>query len=159
MFGETFGQVKAFESEGERIKSLQDPGKKMSKSGDDGIALSDGPDLVLKKIKKAVTDSEKVVKYDPAEKPAKSNLLTIYHLLSGKSLDSLQAEYQGKTYDEFKKDLAEVVIDFLKPLQKRYAEFSADPGRVENILIRSEENARTIAAATMAEVKAKLGLN
>src|SRR3989338_8887268 len=85
MFDETFGPVKAQMTEGARIMSLQDPKKKMSKTGDEGIALSDNPDIIRSKIKKAVTDSGKEVIFNPDIKPAISNLITIYHLLYGKS--------------------------------------------------------------------------
>ncbi|OHA43991.1 MAG: tryptophan--tRNA ligase, partial [Candidatus Taylorbacteria bacterium RIFCSPLOWO2_12_FULL_44_15c] len=106
MFGQTFEPVKAHLAEGARIMSLQDPTKKMSKTGDEGIALSDDPDTIRAKIKKAVTDSGKEVKYDEKSKPAISNLLTIYHLLSGKEIKTLEKEYDGKSYVDFKNDLA-----------------------------------------------------
>src|SRR3990167_4978404 len=102
MFGQTFDPVKAHLAEGARIMSLQEPTKKMSKTGDDGIALSDAPDVIREKIKKAVTDSGKEIIYDPEKKPAVSNLLTIHHLLSGKAIKSIENEYFGKSYSEFK---------------------------------------------------------
>ena len=90
LFGETFESVKSFKSEGERIKSLQDPSKKMSKTGDEGIALLDSPDIIREKIKKATTDSGKEIKFDEKEKPGVSNLLTIYSLLSEGSIKEIE---------------------------------------------------------------------
>src|SRR3989344_2838963 len=158
MFGETFEPVKPHLAEGARIMSLQDPTKKMSKTGDEGIALSDDPDTVRIKIKKAVTDSGKEIKYDEKEKPAISNLLTVYHLLSGKEIKTLEKEYDGKSYVEFKNDLAEVVVNFLKPFQEKRKEFEKNPREVLNILEASEEKSRQLANETLTEIKRKMGL-
>src|SRR3989344_2488722 len=163
MFGQTFEPVKAHLAEGARIMSLQDPTKKMSKTGDEGIALSDDPDTIRAKIKKAVTDSGKEVKYDEKEKPAISNLLTIYHLLSGltgqvKEIKTLEKEYDGKSYVDFKNDLAEVVVNFLKPFQEKRKEFEKDPDKVLEILTKSEEKARILASSTLQAVKERMGL-
>ncbi len=158
MFGKTFDPVKPHLTEGARIMSLQDPIKKMSKTGDEGIALSDSPDAIRAKIKKAVTDSGKEIKFDEEKKPAISNLLTIYSLLAGREIKDIEKDYAGKTYSEFKNDLGEVVVGFLKPFQAKRAELLKDMTYVEDILSESEERARTIAAETMAEVKEKMGL-
>ena len=158
MFGQTFEPVKAHLAEGARIMSLQDPSKKMSKTGDEGIALSDDPDTIRAKIKKAVTDSGKEVKYDEKSKPAISNLLTIYHLLSGKEIKTLEKEYDGKSYVDFKNDLAEVVVNFLKPFQEKRKEFEKDPDKVLEILTKSEEKARILASSTLQAVKERMGL-
>ena len=158
MFGQTFEPVKAHLAEGARIMSLQDPTKKMSKTGDEGIALSDDPDTIRAKIKKAVTDSGKEVKYDEKSKPAISNLLTIYHLLSGKEIKTLEKEYDGKSYVDFKNDLAEVVVNFLKPFQEKRKEFEKDPDKVLEILTKSEEKARILASSTLQAVKERMGL-
>lgn len=158
MFGETFGSVKPAKSEGERIRSLQNPAKKMSKSGDEGIALTDDPNTVREKIKKAVTDSGKEIKFDPENKPAISNLLTIHGLLSGREIKDIEKEYGGKSYVEFKSGLAEVVVDFLKPFQEKRAEFEKNPDYVEKILAQSEEKAKEITKETLKEVKQKMGL-
>ncbi len=158
MFGETFKTVKPYITEGARIMSLQDPKKKMSKTGDEGIALTDSPDLIREKIKKAVTDSGKDIKFDPEKKPAIANLLTIYHLLGNKEIKDIESDYEGKTYSEFKSDLAEVVVNFLKPFQKKYEEISNDPTYVKDILLESEEKAREISNKTLTEVKTKMGL-
>ena len=158
MFGQTFAPVKILKTEGERIRSLQNPAKKMSKSGDEGIGLIDSPDEVAAKIKKAVTDSGSEIKYDPEKKPAISNLLTIYHLLSGRTLENLQSQYAGKSYVDFKNDLAEVVIEFLKPIRGKYNQLQNDLTQVEQILTKSEEKAKVTAADTLREVKQKAGL-
>lgn len=158
MFGETFPAVRPHLTAGARIMSLQDPLKKMSKTGDEGIALTDDPETVQEKIKKAVTDSGKEIVFDEKKKPAISNLLTIYSLLSGKEIKSLEKEYQGKSYVEFKNDLAEAVIAFLKPFQEKRQEFAASPDQVERILTESEEKARSLANHTLREVKEKVGI-
>ena len=158
LFGETFQAVKPHLTEGARIMSLQDPIKKMSKTGDEGIALSDAPDVVREKIKKAVTDSGKEIKFDEDKKPAISNLLTIYQLLSGRAVEEIEKDYESKTYADFKNDLAEVVVNFLKPFQKKYSELKNNMDYVEKVLTQSEERARTIATGTLKEIKEKMGL-
>ncbi len=158
MFGETFEAVKITKTEGERIKSLQDPNRKMSKSGDEGIALTDSPDVINEKIKKAVTDSGKEIVFDLEKKPAISNLLTIYHLLSQDSIKEIEEKYEGKSYVEFKNDLAEVVVEFLKPFQERRQKLENDLSYVTSILIESENKAQEIAHKTLEEVKTKMGL-
>ena len=158
MFGETFEQVKPHLAEGARIMSLQDPTKKMSKTGDEGIALSDSPDTIREKIKKAVTDSGKEIIFDENSKPAISNLLTIYRLLSGKEIKEIEKTYNGKTYVELKHDLAEVVVEFLKPFQEKYNELKNNLGYVESVLKKSEEKARVLANTTLEEIKEKIGL-
>ncbi len=158
LFGEVFTVVKPYITEGSHILSLQDPTKKMSKTGDEGIALSDDPDVIRDKIKRAVTDSGKEIKYDPENKSAISNLLTIYSLLSDREINKIEGEYEGKSYVEFKNDLAEVIINFLKPLQERYREFSSNMDSVETILSEAEEKARVLAVQTLREVKNRMGL-
>jgi len=158
MFGETFEPVKVHLSEGSRIMSLKDPAQKMSKTNDEGIALSDNPDVVRDKIKGATTDSGKEIVFDENKKPAISNLLNIYHLLSGKEIKEIEKMYKGKDYVEFKNDLAEVIVDFLKPFQKKYKELASDMHYVEKILTKSEEKAQNIARSTLKEVKEKIGI-
>ena len=158
VFGEIFPNVKAHMAEGARIMSLQDPLKKMSKTGDDGIALSDDPDTIRAKFKKATTDSGKEIRFDEKNKPGISNLLTIYSLLSGKSIKDTEKDYEGKGYVEFKNDLAEVTVGFLKPFQDKRKEFEKDSEHVIQILERSEERARKLAQKTLDEVKEKMGL-
>lgn len=158
MFGETFEPVKPHLAEGARIMSLKDPSKKMSKTGDEGIALVDSPDTIREKIKGAVTDSGEEIKFDENKKPAISNLLTIYRLLSGKEIKEIEKMYEGKSYIDFKNDLAEVIIKFLKSFQEKYKELSQNIDYVEKILTKSEEKAKNIASNTLKEVKEKLGV-
>jgi len=158
LFGETFPKVKPHTETGARIMSLQDPTKKMSKTGDDGIALSDDPDTVRGKIKRAVTDSSGEIKYDEQAKPAVSNLLTIFSTLSDRGIGELEQEYNGEGYAKFKSDLAEVVVGFLEPLQARRAELAANPDEVTRILRDSEEKARLIASTTLTDVRGRMGL-
>jgi tryptophanyl-tRNA synthetase len=143
--------------EAARIMRLDDLTKKMSKSAASEygyIALTDSADMIRKKIKKAVTDSGSEIIYSDA-KPALKNLINIYTLLSGKSIEEIQAMYQGKGYGDFKADLAEVVVGFLVPFQERLAAISDD--EVLAILRAGAEKARVIAAAKLAEVKEKVG--
>lgn len=158
LFGETFAPIKPFMAEGARIMSLQHPDQKMSKTGDEGIALSDSADIIREKIKKAATDSGKEIKFDEKEKAGISNLLTIYSLLSGTAISDLESQYSGKSYVEFKNDLAEVVVNFLKPHQEKYNDLRANPDKVLKILEQSEYKARDIAQNNLNEIKQKMGL-
>ena len=158
MFGVTFEPVKMYRKEGARIMSLKDPSKKMSKTGDEGIALSDEPDVIREKIKKAITDSGSAIDFDAKNRPALNNLLTIYHLLSNQTTEQITNEFQGKQYSDFKPRLAEVIVEFLKPFQSRRASLASDMGAVQTILQKSEEQASIIAQTTLSEVKQKMGL-
>lgn len=159
MFGDTFSPVKGIViGTGARIMSLTNPLKKMSKTGDESIALSDLPAVIREKIKKAVTDSGREIKYDLKKKPAISNLLTIYHLFSRKSIKDLEKKYKNKGYAEFKKDLAEVIIKELKPFQEKRKKLEKNPQLVKKILAEGEKKAQKIAKETMKEVKKKMGL-
>ena len=167
-FGETFADPEPFIiKEGKRIMGLDDPAKKMSKSAENPnnyIALLDSPEIIREKIKVAVTDSGNKIKYDAENKPAISNLLLIYSLFSGlpadrqgKSIPILEKEYAGKNYFAFKKDLAEVIIEGLSPIQKKYQELSANPDYVKNVLRAGAEKAKAIASQTIKEVRVKIG--
>ncbi len=160
MFGQTFEPVKAHLAPGTRIMSLQDPTKKMSKTGDEGIALSDEPDIIRTKIKKATTDSGKEIIFDEKTKPGIANLMTIYALLDTgtKNLKQIETMYEGKSYTEFKSDLAEVVVNFLKPFQEKYAELKQNPDHVMSLLTKSEEKAKILASTTLKEIKERMGL-
>jgi tryptophanyl-tRNA synthetase len=158
VFGNTFEPVKPYVAPGSHILSLSDPTKKMSKTGDDGIALTDSPDEVVKKVKKATTDSGKEISYNPSEKPGVSNLLTIESVITGKSIDQVVEKYTTHNYVDFKLGVADVIVEFLKPFQERRKKFEDDPDRVEAILQESEEKAFFIAEKTMSEVRKKMGL-
>jgi tryptophanyl-tRNA synthetase len=164
--GDIFPNVKPHIAEGARIMSLQNPASKMSKTPSTGsgqaadsyIALTDDADTIRAKFKRAVTDSDTEIKFDEIEKPAISNLLTIYRLLSAKSIGEMEKEYAGKGYSAFKADLAEIVIGFLVPLQERRAHYAADPAAVEKILTNSENKAKSIAEETLTIVRERMGL-
>ncbi|RJQ31014.1 tryptophan--tRNA ligase [Candidatus Parcubacteria bacterium] len=147
------------QEETKKILSLQNPEKKMSKSHEEKsrISLLDSPDMIRSKFKVAVTDSETEIGFDEENKPAISNLLTIYSLFSGRSIAELEKEYEGKNYAVFKKDLAEVAVESLSPFHEKYKELEADPERVKSILRNGAQKAREIAAKTMAEVQEKVG--
>lgn len=153
-----FPEVKPLLTKASRIMSLQGSSKKMSKTGDEGIFLSDSPDEIRRKIKSAVTDSGKEIKFDEEKKPAVSNLLIIYSELSGSPIKEIEKKFDGKNYAEFKKDLAEVIIDALEPFRKKRAELEKNPEYVKEVLTRGRENAILIAEKNLGEVKQKIGL-
>jgi len=158
-FGKTFPEPKALLSKfGARIMALNNPEQKMSKTGDESIMLNDSADAIRQKIKTAVTDSGREIKYDEKNKPAISNLLTIYHLFSNKPINEIEKKYRGKGYAEFKKDLAEVVVKGLKSFQETRKKYAKNPRLVEKILAEGEKKARKIASKTINEVKTKMGL-
>jgi len=144
---------------GARIMSLDDASKKMSKSNPNPgsfIALLDPPDVVRKKISRATTDSGREVKYDPANKPEVSNLLGIYSHCAGLSIEEIEAKYEGQGYGAFKKDLAEVVVSVLEPLQQRYHEIRGS-GEIRDILRQGAERAAAVADQTVRDVKERMG--
>jgi tryptophanyl-tRNA synthetase len=157
-FGDVFVIPKPFiTKEGMRIMALDDPAKKMSKSAESEynyIALTDSEEDVRRKIKKAVTDSGTEFVYRD-DKPALKNLINIYSLLSDKRPQEIEKIYAGKGYAEFKKGLAEVVVDFIKPFQKKYNAFSDE--EVLNILKDGAEKVRPLAKQKLEEVKKKVG--
>jgi len=140
-----------------RLLSLTDPKKKMSKSGDAGISLADSPDEIRDKIKRAVTDSGTEIAYSPGAKPAISNLLTIYSEMSGKDTRTLEKIYAGKGYAEFKKDLAEVVVNYFADFRKKRAALEKKPVYVREVLQDGAKRAMLIAEQTLREVKNKVG--
>lgn len=157
-FGETFIIPKAHTvKEGMSIMGLDDPTKKMSKSAKSDynyIALSDTEEDVRRKIKKAVTDSGSEIEYK-AEKPALTNLINIYSLLDDKNPEEIVKKYKGKGYADFKADLAEVVIKFLKPFQEKIKGLTDE--KALEILRVGAEKVRPIAKAKLLEVKEKIG--
>ena len=145
---------------GGRIMDLQDPTKKMSKSSPNGkgcIYVLDPVNVSKKKILSAVTDSDSHVKFDPENKPGISNLLEIYSIISGKTIEELETMYEGKGYGEFKKDLAEVVGDELQRNQDRYNEI-VNGDYLDNVLEAGAEKARRIARKKLAKVERKIGI-
>jgi tryptophanyl-tRNA synthetase len=145
---------------GARIMGLDDPTKKMSKSetaSGHAINLLDSPDEIRNKIMRATTDSLREIRFDES-RPGIFNLLTIYQLFSGQSQKEIEAQFAGKGYSDFKKALAGVVIEGLRPLQERYKELTADPTRIDSILADGANRARPTAEKVLAEVKKKVGL-
>lgn len=143
---------------GANILSLQDPTKKMSKSDEDSngsIFLLDDADTITRKIKRAVTDSGTDIRFD-ASRPAITNLLTIYQLLTGSTVEACEAHFAGKGYGQLKGELAEVVIEFLRPFQLRVEEFDDDS--LKAILQTGAEKAREIAQPTLRKVYENLGI-
>jgi len=143
-----------------KILDLQDPTAKMSKSSSSPagiIDLLDDPAKSAKKIRSAVTDTGREIIYDPESKPGISNLLTIYAALSGRTLDELTAAYQGKGYGDLKKDLAEVVVEFVRPIQERTRGYLDDPAQLDKILAIGAGKAEAVAAATLAAVYDRVG--
>ncbi|OHA47834.1 MAG: tryptophan--tRNA ligase [Candidatus Terrybacteria bacterium RIFCSPHIGHO2_01_FULL_48_17] len=160
-FGNLFPEPKAIlAQQGARIMSLKEPTKKMSKSHveDSYIALSDVPDLIRKKIKRAVTDSGTEIVYDPNGKPALSNLLTIFSAFSGKDAKELVREYRSRGYDIFKKELGEVVARELSLFQQKRKRLENTPEYIDAVLETGRNAARNIAQKTLHEVKEKMGL-
>ncbi|MCZ4500358.1 MAG: trpS, partial [Marmoricola sp.] len=143
-----------------KILDLQNPLKKMSKSGSSPagiIDLLDDPQASAKKIRSAVTDSETVVRFDVEDKPGVSNLLTIYSALTGRTIEDLVASYDGKGYGDFKGDLAEVVVEFVTPFRDRTLELLDDRAELEATLRRGAERAREVASRTLADVYDRVG--
>jgi tryptophanyl-tRNA synthetase len=158
-FGATFKIPEVvLRKEGARIMGLDDPMKKMSKSASPAnyIALNDTIEVAKKKIMRAVTDSDSLVKFDKIKKPAVSNLLTIYSLLSGESVKNLEKKYDGRGYGDFKRDLAEVVAEFLTDFQKKFNKISDK--EVKELLASGAEAVRPKAQATIERVKKNLGI-
>lgn len=161
IYGETFVLPEPIIPDvGARIMGLDDPTKKMSKSetaSGHAINLLDPPDDIRAKIMRATTDSQREIRFDAA-RPGIFNLLTIYHLFSGQSQKDIEAKFEGKGYGDFKKDLAEVVVEGLRPLQTRYKELTADPTRIDSLLADGADRARPMAEKVLAEVKKRVGL-
>lgn len=158
-FGETFRIPEAHvQREGMRIMGLDDPMKKMSKSAPSEynyISLTDDAETICRKIKKAVTDSGTEIEY-AQDKPALMNLINIYSLLENRKPGEIVKMYAGKKYSDFKNDLAEVIVKFIEPFQKKFNSLSDN--EVLDILNRGADKIRPIAQAKMAEVKKKMGL-
>lgn len=158
-FGETFKVPEPYIPPlGASIKSLQDPAKKMSKSDENlngSIFLLDDADTITKKIKRAVTDSGTEITFDET-RPAIKNLLTIYQLLTGKSAEECVSHFEGKGYGQFKGEIAEAAVEYLRPFQERVSQY--DDAALGAILKLGAEKAREVASATLADVYSKTGI-
>ncbi len=160
-FGETFKIPEAqIRKNGARIMNLDNPDKKMSKSSDNinsYVALNDDPNKARKKIMKAVTDSDSEIRFDTNDKPAISNLLSIYSILGQEKIKNIEKKYKNSGYGEFKKDLATIVADFLNDFQNRYNKINDE--EVKQILKSGAKQLEPIAQNTLNLVKEKIGIN
>jgi tryptophanyl-tRNA synthetase len=158
-FGQTFRVPDAFIPKvGAKIMALDDPAKKMSKSDENvngSITLVDDADTIRRKFRRAVTDSGTEIRFDQS-RPAITNLLTIYHLLTGSSAEEIEAHFEGRGYAQLKSELAEATIEFLRPFQERMKAIG-DEG-LHRILSDGAEKARAIARETMRQVKERMGI-
>jgi tryptophanyl-tRNA synthetase len=161
IYGETFRLPEPMIPDiGARIMGLDDPTKKMSKSEANpghAVYVLDTPDAIRSKIMRATTDSLKEVRFDES-RPGIYNLLTIYQLFTGIPKAEIETLFEGKGYGDFKKALAEVVIEGLKPLQERYKQYTAEPGYIDSLLNEGAKRAAPIATRVLKAVQDKIGL-
>ena len=144
---------------GAKIMSLQDPSKKMSKSDENpnaSIYLMDDPDTVMRKFKRAVTDSLACVRYNE-EQPGICNLIDIYSSCTGKSRDEIEAEFDGKGYGDFKTAVGESVVEKLRPLQSKMAELEKNKDYIDSVIKNNAEKAQYVSTKTLRKVQKKIG--
>ncbi len=160
LYGETLVVPEAVIAEtGARIMGLEDPTQKMSKSEDlpgQAIGVFDNPGVIRRNVMRATTDSGREVRFDPS-RPGIYNLLTIYEVLSGESRPAIEARFEGKGYGDFKRALADLVLDVLTPIQERSRQLLTS-GEVDDILRQGAERAAPVAGATLLRVKRAMGL-
>jgi len=161
-FGDTFRIPEGYIlKSGAKIYDLQEPTNKMSKSAGSAagvLEIMDTPEANTKKIKSATTDAGREITFDEKEKPGISNLLTIHAALSGKSVADLENEFAGKGYGDFKAAVAEVVVEYLRPIRSRALELLDDEAHLVKVLHAGADKARTVASATVAQTYKNLGL-
>ncbi len=161
-YGETFILPQPMvQKVGARIMSLKDPTKKMSKSDDSAagtIFLTDEDDVIQKKIMRAVTDSTTGISFDAENKPAVSNLMSIYHHVTGDSMKKIEADFAGKGYGDFKKALAEILIAHLSPIRTKINEYLKNPKELNKILDEGFQKAYPTAEKKIKQVKDKIGM-
>lgn len=161
IYGEVFTIPEAYiPKAGAKIMSLQEPEKKMSKSDENvnaTIRLLDDTDTIIRKFKRAVTDSGSEVRYSE-EKPGVSNLMSIYGCVTGKTMEEIEREFDGKGYGDFKLAVGEAVADELRPLQERYKQLIADKAYIESCIKENDEKASCFANKTLRKVQKKIGL-
>ena len=161
-FGETFRLPEGYILKaGAKIYDLQEPTSKMSKSSGSVagvLEIMDTPEANTKKIKSAATDAGREVKFDEKEKPGISNLLTIHSSLSGRSIAELENEFEGKGYGDFKGTVAEVVVEYLRPIRAKALELLEDEKHLIDLLHNGAEKARVVASATLSDTYKNLGL-
>jgi tryptophanyl-tRNA synthetase len=161
-FGDVFTVPKAtFPPVGARVMDLQAPTKKMSKSADSpqgSIGVLEDPKAITKKFKSAVTDSDTAVRHDRDAKPGVSNLIEIHAAVTGQSIAAVEQEFGAGGYGTFKGAVADAVVEYLRPVQERYAALAADPGEVDRLLAVGADAAATIADAVLARATKAAGL-
>ncbi|MTB16343.1 MAG: tryptophan--tRNA ligase, partial [Actinobacteria bacterium] len=161
-YGQTFQLPQAYIlKSGAKINDLQDPTSKMSKSAatmQGVIEIMDTPESNAKKIKSSMTDTGREVRFDTEEKPGISNLLTIHCALSGKTIPELEAEFEGKGYGDFKASVAEIVVEYLRPIRLRTLELLEDEKYLLKILREGADKARIVAEKTLSDTYKNLGL-
>jgi tryptophanyl-tRNA synthetase len=161
-FGETFVVPRAtFPTVGARIMDLQTPTAKMSKSADSPqgtVLVLDPPEVIVKKVRTAVTDSGSEVRYDPEEKPGVSNLLDLYAAATGTSRDDTVDHFASSRYGDLKREVADALVEFLRPVRERNEELARDPGEVDRLLARGADAAEAIATGVLDRVRAASGL-
>ncbi len=160
IYGDVFTVPEAYIGKvGAKIMSLQDPGRKMSKSDENpngSIYLMDDPDTIMRKFKRAVTDSEGQIRYVD-EQPGIKNLISIYCACTDKTPEEVEREFDGRGYGEFKPAVGEAVISVLKPLQERVAELTKDKAYIDSVIKKNAEKADYIANKTLRKVQKKVG--
>jgi tryptophanyl-tRNA synthetase len=161
-FGETFVVPTAtFAAVGARVMDLQQPTSKMSKSADSPqgtVLVLDSPEAITKKLRSAVTDSGSEIRYDPAEKPGVSNLLDIYAAATGTKPADAAARFAGSGYGALKSEVADAVVEYLRPVRERYAELARDPAAVDLLLAQGADAAEQIAAGVLDRTRTACGL-
>ena len=162
VYGDTFTLPEGYVPKaGAKIMSLSEPTKKMSKSDtnvNSFVLMNDDKDTIVRKFKRAVTDSEGQVRFDRDAKPGVSNLMVIYSTFTGKSMEEIEAEFAGKGYGDFKMAVAEATADALAPVQAEYSRILADKTYVDEVLKNGAERAARIANRTVSKVYRKVGL-
>ncbi len=162
IYGDTFTIPEAFIPKiGAKIMSLQEPEKKMSKSDENEnafVLILDSQDAVMRKFKRAVTDSEREIRYDEQNKPGVSNLISIYSSVTGKGISDIEKEFEGRSYGDLKETVGQSVVDMLVPIQQKFNEFSADKEQLNLILKENAEKAAYMARKTLSKVQRKVGL-
>jgi tryptophanyl-tRNA synthetase len=160
-YGETFVVPGPYAGKpGARIKDLQDPARKMSKTtgGNGTLWVLDEPKVLTKKVKSAVTDTGREVVLDVEGKPGISNLMTILAVATDTRTEQVQADFEGRGYGDFKGAVAEAVVALFAPVRERYTELMADPAELDRVLAGGAARACEVAAATLAAVRDRIGL-
>ncbi|MCI6376021.1 MAG: tryptophan--tRNA ligase [Clostridiales bacterium] len=160
LYGNVFTMPEGYYSKvGARVMSLQEPTRKMSKSDPDDcfISILDGPDAVRRKVRRAVTDSDGEIRFDPENKPGVSNLLSILSALTGEKVDALAESMAGKGYGELKSAVTDAVIGTLEPIQASFTQYMGDKAYLESVYRSGAERASRIAERTLSKLMKKIG--